>query len=259
MFDSHTIANPNWGIRPILFTLYGIEVPSYSSFILLGLLTGLAVYYYFAKKDRVLNHNSSVILIAGLTSGILGAKLLEWLFNYEFVWASLPNFELLLSGRTIIGGVLGGTIGVLLTKRFFGIRDRRGNQFAPGIAIGIAIGRIGCWLAGCCYGVPTTLPWGVDFGDGILRHPTQLYESLFCLGLCIYLMTIRDKVTKPGALFQRFMTIYLTYRFFIEFIRVEPIMLWGLTGYQLVCAAGIIFVHREYWLEFVRRKSFLPG
>lgn len=259
MFDSHVSPYSNWGLRPILFTVGEFEVSSYATFMLLGLLVGLGVYYITAKKDKVFNHNSSVILQAGLISGIIGAKIPGWIVDYKMIMDSLPDVGPLLSGRTILGGLLGGSLGVLITKRVLGIRDRRGNQFAPGIAIGIGIGRIGCLFAGCCYGIPTNLSWGVDFGDGILRHPTQLYESLFCLGLFIYLLMLRRQITQPGKLFQRFMTIYLSFRFCIEFIRVEPVVLWGLTGFQLACIAGIIYVHREYWLELGRRKTWISG
>lgn len=258
MFDSHISPYPNWGIRPVLFTWSGLAIPSYATFVSLGLMAGLAVYYLTAKKDRVFSHNTSVILLSGLISGILGAKIPSWIVNYKLILDSLPDIGPLLSGRTIVGGLLGGTIGVVASKRILGIHDRRGNQFAPGIALGMAIGRIGCFLAGCCYGMPTGSGWGVDFGDGILRHPTQLYESFFCFGLFIYLLTVRSRINQPGMLFQRFLASYLTFRFFIEFIRVEPIVLGGLTGYQLACLAGIIYVYREHWLSFWRRKAWLP-
>lgn len=250
MFDNHIVPDPNWGIRPVLFTVGGTEISSYATFMLLGLVAGIVVYYFTAKKDQVFSHNSSVILAVGIFSGILGAKIPEWFANYDVIFANLPDIEPLLTGRTIVGGLLGGSIGVVVAKRIMGIRERRGNQFAPGIALGMAIGRIGCFLTGCCYGTPTNLPWGVDFGDGILRHPTQLYEALFCFCLFIYLCLKRKQITKPGMLFRRFMTLYLSYRFFSEFIRVEPVVLWGLTGYQLACLAGIVFVYRDVWLEW---------
>ena len=251
MFDYHTLPASNWGIYPILFRIGKFEVTSYAVFMLGGLLAGLAFYYFSSKKDQVLNQHSSIILLTAIITGTLGAKIPEWIANYDFIFASLPNVEPLLSGRTIVGGLLGGSIGVLVVKKVLGIHDRRGNQFAPGIALGMAIGRIGCFLAGCCYGIPTTLPWAVDFGDGILRHPTQLYESLFCFGLFVYLLWRRNKITGPGLLFRRFMTLYLLFRFIIEFIRVEPILLWGMSGYQLACIIGIIYVYRDSWINCI--------
>jgi phosphatidylglycerol:prolipoprotein diacylglycerol transferase len=254
MLDTHIIPDPNWGIRPILFSFNGVDIPSYATFMLLGLLVGLGFYYLTAKKDNVYNKNSSIILQAGIFSGIIGAKIPEWVVNFNTIVDNLPDVGPLLTGRTILGGLFGGSIGVLITKRILGIHDRRGNQFAPAIALGIAIGRIGCLLAGCCYGIPTSLPWGLDFGDGILRHPTQLYESFFCLGLFFYLLTVKSRLIQPGKLFQRFMTIYLSFRFIIEFIRVEPIVMWGFTGFQFACLAGIIYVHRDTWFEPLCKK-----
>src|SRR5438552_6638974 len=82
--------------------------------------------------------------------------------------------------RSIEGGVAGGILAVELFKRSVGIRARTGARFALPLAVGVAVGRIGCYFAGLddfTYGTPTTLPWGHDFGDGVLRHPVQLYES----------------------------------------------------------------------------------
>ncbi len=91
-----------------------------------------------------------------------------------------------LSGRTIVGGIIGGVAAVWLVKRRLGIKQRLGNYLVPSLALGIFFGRIGCFLAGCSYGVATRLPWGVDFGDGVLRNPTQLYEALFVLAIFVY-------------------------------------------------------------------------
>ena len=89
----------------------------------------------------------------------------------------------LMSGKTIVGGLIGGLFAVEWVKRQIGEKSSTGDLFAAPIALGVAIGRIGCFLGGLpdgTYGTPTSLPWGVDFGDGIPRHPTQLYESDFC-------------------------------------------------------------------------------
>jgi phosphatidylglycerol:prolipoprotein diacylglycerol transferase len=114
--------------------------------------------------------------------------------------------------------------------------------FAPAIALGVAIGRIGCFLRGCCFGKETSLPGGVDFGDGILRHPTQLWESIFMFLLFGFLMWKRTKNPKPGELFRILGISYFGFRFLIEFIRVEKIAFFGLTWFQIICLLALIYL-----------------
>jgi len=257
MIDTHTHPD-NWGIRPILFHLGGIGIPSYSFFVLLGLLVGLAVYFYEARRLRERGDYPVYILFGSLVGGIIGAKILEWAINYEYVSANFFDHNVLFSGRTIVGGLLGGVVGSLLTKRILGIKVRKGNLFAPGVALGVGIGRIGCFMSGCCYGKLTALPWGVDFGDGILRHPTQLYESAFMLAMFIWLERVKTKEgLMPGQLFKMLMLAYFVFRFFSEFLRVEKPAFWGLSVFQIISMGVIIYLLRDevknYSLKFLGR------
>ena len=245
MIDDHYHPLVNWGIRPILFNIGNIGITSYSFFVLLGLIVGLIVYFYESKKHKSLNDNGIFIVFGALVGGVLGAKILDLIINYQFIIEHVNNPESFLSGRTIVGGLIGGTIGAILTKKLLGVKEKRGNYFAPAIALGVAIGRLGCFFTGCCYGKPTTLPWGVDFGDHILRHPTQIYESLFMLLMFFYLEKIKNrKDIKPGQLFKILMISYFIFRFFIEFIRVEPVIFAGLTVFQIISVGVIIYLVR---------------
>jgi phosphatidylglycerol---prolipoprotein diacylglyceryl transferase len=236
----------NWGVKPVLFSLGQIDIPAYTFFSGLGILIGLALYYYETRKKKVTSENGIYILMGSLVGGIIGAKLLEILINYKFVMQNLSKLNILFSGRTIVGGLIGGTIGVNLTKKFLGIKGKTGNYFAPGVALGVAIGRIGCFFRGCCYGQPTSLPWGINFGDGILRHPTQIYESIFMLGMFFYLEKIKDNENiVPGQLFKIIMVCYFIFRFFIEFLRVEPVAFAGITYFQVISIAVIVYMLRD--------------
>lgn len=232
IFDSEIIPEGVWGIRPILFKIGNLNIEAYPFFVSLAILVGIIVFYLDAKKHKSANEKTFYIVIAALVGGTLGSKLPVWIFNFKEIINSLPDLTLLLSGRTIVGGLIGGTLGVMLIKKHLKINEKKGNFFAPAIAIGIAIGRIGCFLRGCCYGISTKLPWGVDFGDGILRHPTQLYESLFALIMFFYLQKAKKKNPKPGELFRTLMVSYFIFRFLIEFIRVESKIFLGLSGFQ---------------------------
>ena len=103
----------------------------------------------------------------------------------------------------------------------------------------MAVGRVGCFLRGCCCGQPTRLPWGVDFGDGIRRHPTELYEVMF--DLLWFAFTLRGAKGDRGELFDGFMVSYFTFRFFLEFIRTEGVLAWGLTPFQMVCVPVVVW------------------
>lgn len=246
MIDDHFIPSGHWGIKPVLFNIGSFGVPSYSFFVILGLIVGLAVYFYEAKKTKNLNDNGFLIVVGALTGGAIGAKLLELIINYNYFLSNVNNVGALLSGRTIVGGLIGGTIGAVVTKKILGIKEKRGNLFAPAIALGVAIGRFGCFFRGCCYGKPTSLPWGVDFGDHVLRYPTQLFEALFMLIMFLYLERIKNrKDIKPGQLFKILMLSYFTFRFFIEFIRVEPQVFAGLTVFQIISVGVIVYLLRD--------------
>jgi len=235
-----------WGIRPILFHIGSISVSSYSFFVTLGFLVGLTVYLWEAKKSKSFGESNLYIVFGALIGSAIGAKLLDLIVDYRYFLTNFWNVETIFYGKTIIGGLIGGAIGVKITKKIYKIEGKRGNLFAPAIAIGVAIGRLGCFLRGCCYGKPTSLPWGVNFGDGILRHPTQIYESIFMLAMFFYLEKIKNKPDiKPGQLFKILMVSYFTFRFFIEFIRVDEIAFWGLTSFQIISLFAIIYLIRD--------------
>ena len=132
---------------------------------------------------------------------------------------------------------------------------RMGNQLAIPIAVGMAIGRIGCLLRGCCYGKPTSLLWGIDFGDHIYRHPTQIYEIIFDLLISFYLYKRKKKGVNPGELYSLFLNYYLSFRFFLEFIRVEKVSIIGLTDFQLLCIVSLVFINRKIIISLIKRKE----
>lgn len=242
MIDSH-FHPENWGIRPILFEIFGLKIPAYSFFVSLGFLVGVLVYFSLARKSDKNNENTSLIFASALIFGIIGAKLPILISNYRLILENPSNIALYLSGRTVVGGLIGGTIGVIIIKKVLNIKDRRGNLIAPAAAIGIGIGRIGCFFRGCCYGGPTALGIGVDFGDNIKRHPTQLYEVIFHFLMFLVLMILRKKVKTPGKLFKIYVSSYFIFRFLIEFLRVEPKVFLNLTGYQIASIFALLLIN----------------
>jgi phosphatidylglycerol:prolipoprotein diacylglycerol transferase len=248
--DTHTVPG-GWGTPPTLFSIGPYAVSSYSFFVVLGLVAAIGLYF-LNTRGRPVGNNGLVIAASALVGGILGSKIPIWIANLPQILAD-PSVGTVLSGRTIVGGIIGGWLAVWLVKRRLGIRARLGNYLVPSLALGIAIGRVGCFFAGCCYGTQTALPWGVDFGDQIARHPTQLYEAAFALLLFIIAQVTLERWA-PGALFRAFLATYFAWRFAIEFIRVNPTLALGLTYYQIAAVGVVLFALLRLGLGSARRE-----
>jgi prolipoprotein diacylglyceryltransferase len=199
-----------------------------------------------ALADR---ESSLAIGIGAILGAALGAKIAYWLYDPVYAFAGFPDWVHLLQGKSIIGALLGGLAGVEIAKKLDGVRGSTGDAFVWPLMLGMAIGRIGCFLSGLddhTAGNPTSLPWGVDFGDGVPRHPTQLYEVAFLGALAALFAWRGDRLRRPGDRFRAFMVGYLAYRLCIESIRPIPFHYFGLlSGLQLLCVGGLLYYHRD--------------
>jgi prolipoprotein diacylglyceryltransferase len=183
-----------------------------------------------------------------LTVASFGTTLGAFLFGSANLW--LTGVAGL--GRSIEGGLAGGVVAVELLKRRAGIAGSTGFRLVAPLAAAIAVGRIGCFLAGLddmTCGTPTRLPWGVDFGDGIPRHPVQLYESLAMMLFLAGLLARRSDPLLPRIGFYLFVGCYAGQRFLWEFLKpygtvVGPFNLFHLLSLALV-AYAMIFARRE--------------
>lgn len=201
------------------------------------------------------------VAVGAIVGAALGAKLSFWLDDPLTAFADFPDLHHLLEGKSIIGALLGGLVGVELAKKIAGVDNSTGDAFVLPLTLGMCIGRIGCFLAGLgdhTYGVPTALPWGVDFGDGLPRHPTQLYEIAFLLIQYVLLHWRREALTRPGDRFRAFMIGYLLFRLLVEFIK--PVFYTypgGLSGLQWLCVAGLAYYARD--IPRILRALFARG
>lgn len=198
----------------------------------------------------------AAIGLGAFIGAMVGAKLGILLLDPH---ASSRAADLLDGGKTILGGMLGGYFGVELTKWTLEIRAKTGDGFAVPVAASVAIGRLGCFVAGCCYGTPTTMPWGVDFGDGVPRHPTQLYEAVFHGVMAFSLHRLRAQGRYPRQLMKLYILSYLAYRFLTEFIRPEPRLFGPLTGYQVLALAMLPLFAWLWTLDAPQRLRRGPG
>jgi len=198
------------------------------------------------RGDVVAEPQRWTVLAAAAVGALVGSRVLGLAEQWPtllIAWNSGQLLHVLLSpgGKTIVGGLLGGWLAVELAKRVSGIRSQTGDLFAIPLCLGIAIGRIGCFVAGLAddtFGKPTALPWAVDFGDGIGRHPTQLYEMLFLTCLAVFLARSDRWEWREGTRFRIFLASYLAWRLTIDFLKPQPLAA-GLNVIQWACIAGL--------------------
>jgi prolipoprotein diacylglyceryltransferase len=237
---------------------------------MLLVLAAFLLARHFLPRPRALQavpwHFRVGLALAAFIGGALGAKL-------PFVVAALagtlppspPGAGLLgdsawlRDGKTITTGLVGAYLAVELTKLALGVRVKTGDTFALPLALALAVGRWGCFFNGCCHGTETALPWGADFGDGVRRHPTQAYESLFHLAMAgVLLLLLRRGALRTHHL-QLYLIAYGVYRFLTEYIRPEPEVLLGLTFYQWVSAVLVAGLSAQWLLERRRPPDASPG
>jgi len=208
-----------------------------------------AVGFYLYRRlrrrrgDVIESRDRWWVIAAAIVGGFAGSRILSAFEDPVFLADHWRQPQLLLGGKTIVGGLVGGLIAVESIKGLRGIRVATGDLLALPLALGIAIGRIGCFLSGVedeSYGIATRLPWGVDFGDGITRHPTQLYEIIFLSVLGGILWISSRLATTVGDRFRLFMAGYLSFRLVVEFIK-PGVRVGGLSAIQWVCLAAIAY------------------
>ena len=215
-------------------------------------------FILFRRAGEPLDLSGREKLAVGLGAfcgGMIGAKLPFVLADWQ---GFLDGTAWLDDGKTIMAGLVGGYFGAQLAEWVLGIRTKTCDAFAVPVAAAVAVGRLACFSAGCCHGEVTSLPWGVDFGDGLLRHPTQLYESAFHLAAAVVLYRLHRRQILQGQLVRVYLIAYFVYRFITEFIRPEPGLWLGLTGYQLAALVLVPFFAvwcpgcRKPWRQWFR-------
>jgi prolipoprotein diacylglyceryltransferase len=227
----------------------------------LGYAVGFAAYSRARSRsaDVVNDQQRWSVIGAAFLGALIGSRLLEFLEQAPGAHLAISQLLIPNGGKSIVGGLLGGWLSVEIAKKFAGIHNRTGDLFAIPLCIGIGIGRLGCLMAGLTddtYGKATHLPWGVDFGDGIARHPTQAYEILFVSALGWALHHLKNGAHQNGALFRYFMAAYLTWRLLVDFLKPEP-AIGGMNVIQWACVVGlaILAVTRERSLPITKAES----
>lgn len=203
---------------PVLLHLGPLEVHTWGFAFAVAFMLGLYLAARRAPRegidgDRVIE--LGLVLIVG---AFVGARILYVILEWPTYAADpLQIFRIDTGGLSFHGGVLGGFVaGCWYARRHRIPVLRAADLMAPYIALGYSIVRIGCFANGCCYGVPTAVPWAFDFGDGILRHPTQLYSSFGSLAIFLILLQIRRFRPFDGYVWFSYLALYSALRFVVE-------------------------------------------
>lgn len=241
-------------IGPIVFHSYGL-------FVALGILTGMLYLQRQLKKRKIdpdVAYNMGLLATIG---GIIGARLFYVIGNYkDFAKEPLQILAVQSGGLVWFGGLFGACLLCAIYLRRTGLSlPLIADLTAPGIALGFAVGRIGCLLNGDDYGKPTSLPWGMAFPIGsppvfVPVHPTQIYESLLGLVIFALLIKYRKKFSAEGSLFWFMFALFGVERFLMEFIRVNQIVFAGLTIYHFI---SIVMVAVSCWVLYSRYQISL--
>lgn len=234
-------------MHPVLLRLGPVTLYSYGLAIAVGFLLAAGLAARRARELELDPARIQRIALIGLLAGLAGGRAAYVFLNWE-LYRSHPLEILRLDhgGLVFYGGLAAGVLaGVAATRAARMPVLATLDLFVPPLVVAHAVGRVGCFLNGCCYGEPTALPWGVVFpGEILYRHPTQLYEAA-ALVVILLLLTRLERKGLPGApsralplpagtVFLSYGLLYGSWRFLAEFLRGDnPRVLWGLTVFQL--------------------------
>ncbi len=252
------LANPpSHSLFPFFIPLGPWKLHPHAVFEVLAYLLAGQLFWFLRRRGAdPLDTRLRLSVVAGALLGAgLGAKALH-------ILTLLPDRQAVgwfavLGGKSILGAILGGHLGVEIAKKLVHETRRTGDLFVFPLCVGIAVGRLGCFLTGLAdgtFGNPTTLPWGVDFGDGVRRHPTQLYEVGFALAFMAVALLVRKRL-RQGGLWRLFLGTYCAWRLVVDGLKPYP-ALAGLNAIQWAALAGLVWLAVS---EISRHRKAVPA
>ena len=244
---------------PVLFT---ITIYTYGFALAVAFVVATLLVYNTAKKEGLDTTKLADLGFFGILSGIIGSRIMYILINpSEFLADPIQIFKFWEGGLVFYGGIIGGVLAtIFLLKKYRLPFWETLDVLAPPLVLAQAVGRMGCFMAGCCYGMPTELPWAVTFNNpntlapiGVPIHPTQLYHSIANLIIfCTLFFFVRKRRQFNGQILCLYLCMYSMARFFLEFfrgdIKIHLIGPLNLTqGFSFIIFLTGIFLY--WWLK----------
>ncbi len=230
---------------PVYVRIGTLVLHPHQVFETLAWATGFFIYFRARSHggDVLSQQHRLWVVVAAVLGGLAGSRLLYLVESAGAVAGHVTDTDVLFGGKSIVGGLIGGVMAVEAIKKWLRVQVATGDLLVMPLVVGMAIGRVGCFLTGLAdqtYGIATTLPWGVDFGDGVARHPTQLYEIGALALLAWLLSTYGKRLTTEGDRFKLFMVAYLAFRLLLDFFK-PGLPVYGLTVIQWACVIGLSY------------------
>ncbi|WP_457252803.1 prolipoprotein diacylglyceryl transferase [Pedococcus sp. P5_B7] len=228
-------------------TVFGVD--AHAVFVALGVLTALAVFAVEARRRGTTDERLLIVVTGGLVGGAVFMRLGTWLQHLDLRQNASLTEQWAYGNRSILGGLVGAWAGVHIAKRLSGYRPRTGDLFAPAVALGMAVGRVGCLLTERP-GSPTGTSWGITVDDaaaartgapaGIPLHPSFVYEIVFhAAAFAVIWWWLRHRRVPSGELLVWYLGAYGVARFFLEYVRGNEVAWLGLTRPQLFLAVTV--------------------
>jgi len=251
---------------PVLFRLGHVTVYAYGFFLALGLVTGAILVFLKVRKRGIgiSPEAGAGLFFYTVLSAILGSRLLFALLNFDFFRRNpLHFFKIWEGGLVFYGGlILAGAVSILYSRWHRLPILKLLDLVSSPIALGLSFGRIGCFLAGCCYGKETDLPWGVVFTDpnslarlNVPLHPTQLYDAANGLAIFFFLNWMEKRKAFDGEMFLLLLGLYSVGRFFVERLRGDPrgFLFQDVSTSQGI---GILLALCSFFMLFYLRRTY---
>ena len=250
------------GIDPVAFTIGTMQVRWYGIMVALAVLTLVLWMIRQHRKGARLSPDSMLtVALVSIPSGIIISRLLHVIDKWGY-YSQNPGEIIGTSGLTIYGAVLGGALGIWIASKFTNFQfGYFADLLAPAILLAQAVGRVGCTINGCCYGTPTSLPWGVIYTHpdsyapiGVAIHPTQVYEIIYDLIFFAVLVKLRGRFKPDGSLFLIYLSLYSIWRFGISYLREGTPFLFGLHQAQVIAIIVLaitisLLAYRTRWVK----------
>ncbi|MFQ6122358.1 MAG: prolipoprotein diacylglyceryl transferase [Dehalococcoidales bacterium] len=229
-------------INPVAFTIGSIEVRWYGIFVALAIAVVVLWTIKEVRRGAKLSYDTVfTAALVGIPSGVIFSRLLHVIDGWDY-YSQNPGQIIGGGGLTAYGAVLGAALGIWVYSKFgkfqFGYLA---DVVAPGIILAQAVGRIGCTINGCCFGIETPLPWGIIYTHpnalcplGVATHPTTVYEIIWNLMVFGMLLKLRGRLQPDGSLFLVYLSLYSVYRLGTDFLRAGTPFLFGLHQAQVI-------------------------
>ncbi|MDI1314212.1 prolipoprotein diacylglyceryl transferase family protein [Prosthecobacter sp.] len=224
--------------------------PVYAACMAAGILIGAVFWYRRAKGQSDL----LLIYLGALIGGFAGAKIAYLLAEGWLEWSQPDRLLRWATGKSVLGGLLGAYAGVEWVKHLVGHRHSTGDAFAVIVPVGILLGRVGCFVNGCCLGRPTSWVFAVRDIHGMARWPAPLVEGAFQVVMLAVILLLQRRGLLRDRLFFLYLTAYGVFRFGHEFMRDTPRIWLGLSGYQFISLVLVMVGGVMMWR---RTKSML--